>query len=201
MAEALPPPGSQAVARWAAGRRYAFQLAPDDAWYRSWEPLDTLLAPARYVNAVATSVRRAQLVVVEPWMAYGDDAPLARSLFAFVSHPRVRGRASMHVGQSHVTRVTFLHSPPPPKQRFGDGAFDEVAVAYAPAPGEMALAFPPTLLAFLRSSSFEGHLEVRYGGFVLYRTGLAPTPAGYEAVLALASEVLGRLVLSPSALP
>jgi hypothetical protein len=189
-----PPPGSLVVARWAGARGYPFQYTPDDAWYRAWEPFDTLVAPARYVNAVATNVRRAQLVAVEPWMAYGDEAPVARTLFAFVRHPRVQGRASMHVGSSHVTRVTFLHSPPPPRQRFGDDALDGEAAVYAPTPGDVGLAFPPALRAFLRAARFEGHLEVRHGGFVLHRTGVEPSPGGYESLLAFASEALGRLV-------
>jgi hypothetical protein len=196
MGDAPTPPGSHAVAHWARARGYPFQYAPDDAWYRAWEPFDTLVAPAHYVNAVATSVRRAQLVAVEPWMAYGDEAPVARTLFAFVRHPRVRGRASMHVGRSHVTRVTFLHSPPPPRQSFDEGeVFESEAVVYAPTAGDVPRALPPALRAFLRSLRFEGHLEVRHGGFVLHQTGVEPTPGGYEALLGLASEALGRLVL------
>ena len=198
MVDAPPPPGSHAVARWAGTRRYPFQFTPDDAWYRAWEPFDTLVAPARYVNAVAANVRRAQLVIVEPWMAYGDDAPVGRTLFAFVRHPRVRGRASLHLGRSHVTRVTFLHSPPPPKQRLGDDVLDRAAVVYAPTAAEVPLAFPPALLAYLRAMLFEGHLEVRYGGFVLHRTGVEPSPAGYESLLEFATEALGRMVLAPS---
>ncbi len=192
-----PPPGSHAVARWAGARGYPFQYAPDEAWYRAWEPFDTLVAPARYLNAVATNLRRAQLVVVEPWMAYGDDTPVARTLFAFVRHPRVRGRASMHVGVSHVTRVTFLHSPPPPRQRLDDEPADGELRVYAPTPGDVALSLPPPLRAYLRAAQFEGHLEVRHGGFVVHRAGLEPTPGGYEALFSLASEALGRLVLAP----
>jgi hypothetical protein len=198
MVDPPPPPGSYVVASWAGARGYPFQYNPDDSWYRAWEPFDTLVAPARYLNAVATSVRRARLVVVEPWMAYGDDSPVARTLFAFVRHPAVRGRASMHIGGSHVTRVTFLHSPPPPRQRLGDEVLDPHATVYAPTPADVQFSFPAALRAYLRDEHFEGHLEVRPGGFVLHRAHLDPNPGGYERLLAFATEALGRLVLAPS---
>lgn len=174
------PPGTDAIVAWASRSRLGYQIAPDLSWYSEWEPFDTLVAPSRYFNAVELFVADARVVVVEPWSAIGDTTPLGRTLFAFVQHAGLKHRASARIGASHLTRVTFLGTPPPTQQFIGDPEWDDVAMTYADSPLDAARALTPSLRKLLLAWNFEGHLEIRPGGFVLHVAGVLPTPTDYE---------------------
>jgi hypothetical protein len=53
-------------------------------------------------------------------------------------------------------------------------------MTYADSPLDAARALTPSLRKLLLTWNFEGHLEIRPGGFVLHVANMAPTPIDYE---------------------
>lgn len=184
------PPGTEAIAALSASRGLAFRPHPDEAWFRAFEPYDTIAPPASYFNACLYQERSLRLVLVEPY--YGDAhlPPLERAVFAFASHPRLTRRAAARVGEHAVTRALYLEGPPPPTVKLGDPAWDAHVVTHAASPSEADAAFPPPLRALLARRGFRGHLELRPGALVLHDASLGPSPEGYDRALRRALEVL-----------
>jgi hypothetical protein len=176
------PAGSEQLAAFARSRNLPYQPAPESEWYRAWEPFDTVVAPSRYFNAIALKVGAAQAIVVEPWNAADDVEPLGRAVFAFVSHPHLLHRAAARIGASHLTRVAFLGSAPPKQQSTGDPDWDDRAITYAESPLAAVRAFTPSLRKLLLAWKFEGHMEMRPGGFVFHLADARPTPGDYDRV-------------------
>ena len=174
------PPGSDAIAAWARGRGLRYQPYPDADWYRAWEPFETMVAPAQYFNAVEVPLAGARAVLAEPWSATGDGVPLGRTVIAFVTDPRFTWRASARVGASHLTRVRWLGAAPPKQRQTGDVEWDDVALTFAKSPLEAVRAFTPSLRKLLLAWKFEGHMELREGGFVLHVSEMRPTAKDYE---------------------
>lgn len=177
------PPGSEAIAAWAGSKGLPYQAAPEDAWYRAWEPFDTIAAPMRYHNAVAFTVDGGQGVLVEPWSAAEGDEPLGRTVLAFVTHPGLRLRAAARRGASYLTRVAFLGSRPPREQKLGEPAWDDEAHVFAQTQEDARAAITPSLRKLLAGWSWTGHLELRPGGLVLHVGDALPTPTDYQRVL------------------
>jgi hypothetical protein len=190
------PQGSDLVQRWAAANGLHYQAFPAESWLRAWEPFDTLTPPGHYLNAVTRgSHQHGPYVVVEPWYAPDlETEPLERALLAFVTHPGLVRRAAMRVGEHFVTRVAYLESPPPPKVQIGDKLWDTHVVTHAASPSEAAAAFPPRLRGMLAGWGFQGHVEVRAGGLVVYVAGARPTPEGYQRLLGVTREILHAAV-------
>ena len=197
MAQPRPlPSGSDRIAHWASRRHFRWQAIPDQAWFQAWEPYDTMVSPQRYLNAVSGPYRRGAITFAEPWLADEDSEPMDRTLLGFVSHPRLIGKASARVGESFLTRVAFLESPPPPKVVLGDEAWDSWAETFAWDGAHAAVVFHPRLRALLQSWQFQGHIEFRPGGLVVHVAGLGPTPENLDRladfVPRLVDTALGR---------
>lgn len=178
-----PPAGSNLIAHWAAHRGFPYQPSPAEAWYRQWEPFQTLVSPARYHNAVRCRIDEAQIIIAEPWMATGDSIPLGRTLLAFISTSRLQYRAAARASANFMTRVSYLGAAPPRQQHTGDVEWDDKVLTFAETPLEAVRAFPPSLRKLLLSWKFEGHLETRQGGMVFHLADALPIPADYERVL------------------
>lgn len=174
------PPGSDAIGAWARSRGLRYQPRPEPDWYRAWEPFETMVAPTQYFNAVELALPGARAVLAEPWSAAGDGEPLGRSVLAFVTEPRFVWRAAARVGASHLTRVRWLGATPPTQRQTGDVEWDERALTFARSPLEAVRAFTPSLRKLLLAWKFEGHLEIREGGFVLHVADVRPTAKDYE---------------------
>jgi len=174
------PPGTEAVAQWARGRRLNFVSRPNQAWFRFWEPYDTMVAAAYYFNAVSWPSPPGSVTLAEPWTEEGPAQPMDRALFGFANHPGLRYRASMRAGEHFITRVTFLASKPPPQTTTGDAVWDAHVTTLAHTPQQARAAFTPALRALLRGWGFHGHIEIRPGGMLVHDARLRPVAAHYE---------------------
>jgi hypothetical protein len=188
------PPGALHVARWAQSRGLVFVARPDEAWFRRWEPYDTIAPPQHYFASVTWNAPYGSVVLVEPWTTGEDMEPLERTLMAFGVHPGLTRRAAMKVGDPFMTRVAFIESPPPPKVLLGDAVWDEHVTTFAASPAEARAAFTPKLRALLAAWGFQGHLEIRPAGLCVHWHGLAPSPEGYDRLLAAMPRIVGAAV-------
>lgn len=185
------PLGSDRVASWAALRALSYEARPDEAWFRQWEPFDTMAPPSAYVNACTRTTPHGHVVLVEPWYAPDDAEPLERTVLAFATHPAFTRRAAARVGEHFNTRTLFLEGPPPRATKLGDALWDAHAATFAATPEDARAAFHGHLRALLAGWGFRGHVELRAGGgMVLHLAGLAPTPEGYERLAQAAHEVV-----------
>lgn len=191
------PPGSELVAQWARSRGVQYDPRPDDAWFRRWEPYDTMAPPTVYYGGVTISSPPGVLVLVEPWMTSEDMEPLERTVLGFATHPGLVRRAAMRVGDHFNTRVAFLESPPPPTVKVGDKLWDEHVITHAASALEAATAFHPRLRDLLARWGFQGHLELRAGGLVVHYAGLPPSPEGYSRMRRILLEILAAAVDYP----
>jgi hypothetical protein len=186
---------SERISAWAHGNGLLWAPYPAESWFRHWEPYDTISPPGHYINSVTRTSPHGPYVCVEPWYASElNDEPLGRALLAYATHPSLMYRAAMRVGEHFVTRVAFIESPPPPKVTLGDAVWDEHVATFAASGSEAARAFPPRLRKLLASWGFQGHLEIRPGGLVLYMAGLRPIAEHYQRLLGLSREVLHAIV-------
>ena len=190
------PLGSTQIAQWSAAARLGYEPLPDEAWFRRWEPHDTIAPPSRFFNACTwlAAPDPGHIVVVEPWYASDDVDPLDRVVIAFAVHPALRHRASMRVGEHFVTRVAFIESPPPPQVNVGDPVWDANVTTFATSEAAAAGAFHRRLRKLLAGWAFEGHLELRPGGLVVYYAGLKPIPEGYDRLLRITREIVGKAI-------
>ncbi len=185
------PLGSDRVAVWAGGRGLAYEARPDEAWFRRWEPYDTMAPPNAYLNACTWTRPRGHVVLVEPWYAPDDAEPLERTVIAFATDPEIARRAAARVGEHFNTRTLFLESPPPPQVKVGDALWDEHAATFAGSPQDGRAAFHGRLRALLAGWGFRGHLELRAGGgLVVHAAGITPTPDGYDRLARMAGEIV-----------
>lgn len=193
------PSGSEAIAQLAGARRLVYQARPDEAWFRRWEPYDTIAPPSLYYNAITWTLSPGAIVIAEPWSALEDGEPLERTLLGFASHPGLMRRAAMRVGEHFLTRVAFLESPPPPKVLIGDKLWDAHVTTFAASPLEASTAFHPQLRALLAERGFQGHLELRAGGLVVHYAGMQPTPDAYERLMRIVMEIVNAAIAYPRA--
>lgn len=184
------PPGTEAVAAWAMSQRLRFDPRPDQNWFREWEPFETMVAPSGYFGAVSWSARRLSITVAEPWTEEFDTEPVDRTILAFASHPELRHRGSMRIGEHFLTRVSYVTTPPPPQVKLDDAAWDEHAVTHALSTRSAAGAFPKGLRELLRKQSFSGHLEMRAGGAIVYLGNRKPVPAHYQELLTVTQQIV-----------
>lgn len=192
-----PPRGAHAIAHWARSRGLPFEARPDEAWFRGWEPYDTIAPPSFYFNACTINTPPGVIVLAEPWTSTSEDyEPLERTLLGFATHPGLQRHASMRAGESFLTRVAFLESPPPPTVKVGDKVWDEHVVTFAASPREAEAAFHPRLRKLLSGWGFQGHLELRAGGLVCHYAGLAPIPENYSRMRRILIEIM-NIALNP----
>jgi hypothetical protein len=184
------PPGSGELARWAYSRGMGFSGQPDQAWFRAWEPYDTLITPAFYYSACTLVMPPGSITVAEPWIEESGLEPLDRTLLAFVSHPNLTARAAARVGEHFLTRVAFLTDPPPPRIEIGDASWDAQAVTHAVDWQQARTAFRTKMRRLLESWSFKGHIEMRPGGAVIFMAGLRPTPPEAERLVQSAMQIV-----------
>ena len=192
------PPSMTPIAQFAQRARLAFEARPDERWFRAWEPHDIIAPPSAFYNSCTWMAPIGNVVLVEPWYAAEDSDPLERTVLAFASHPALRSRAAMRVGEHFLTRVAYLESPPPPTVQLGDAYWDRHVVTLAASPSEAAGGFHRRLRKLLGGWGFQGHIELRPGGLVVYFAGLLPDPAGYDRLLAITKEIVNKAV-SPDA--
>jgi hypothetical protein len=205
MTIAWVPDGSDQIAHFARMRNLQYRARPEEMWFRAWEPHDTMISPELYLNSVTAADRIGNLVVCEPWTTYERGEPLERCLVGFanvelrprVSMPRaLQRRAAMRVGEPFLTKVTFLESPPPPRVSIGDAVWDEHVTTFAASASEANIAFPKALRSLLQKRGFEGHLEIRPGGFVVHMVGLVPRPDHYDLLFRALGDIRGALMNS-----
>ena len=170
--------------------------SPDEDWFRRWEPHDAIAPPGLFFNSCTwlAAPDPGHIVLVEPWYAIEDADPLDRAVVAVAVHPGRRRRAAMRVGEHFLTRVVYLESPPPPTVQVGDPVWDQHVVTLAASAGEAAAGFHPRLRKLLVGWGFQGHLELRPGGLVVYYAGLKPIPEGYDRLLRITREIVARAV-------
>ncbi|HTJ80836.1 MAG TPA: hypothetical protein VL400_03910 [Polyangiaceae bacterium] len=197
MTDVVPPwlpPGSREIGYYAATRRLLYAPKPDEAWFRAWEPHDTMISPENWYNAVTDRNPMGTFVVAEAWTAGEAVEPLERTIVGFA---QLRGgparRAAMRVGEPFMTKVAFLEMPPPPKVALGDKVWDEHVTTFAASASEAAAAFPKRLRELLRSRGFRGHLEIRPGGFVVHHEGYGPRPETYDTMFRMLSDIARAL--------
>lgn len=190
------PLGSTPVAQWAASARLGYEPFPDEAWFRRWEPHDAIAPPSRFVNAVTwmAAPEPGHVVVVEPWYAEEGDDPLDRVIIAFAVHPLLGCRASMRAGDHFVTRVAYIESAPPPEVKIGDPLWDENVTTFARSAEEAGRGFHRRLRKLLAGWGFKGHVELRPGGLVVYYAGMKPIPEGYDRLLRITREIVGKAI-------
>jgi hypothetical protein len=193
------PPDPEPIRAWAAQQGMLFFAEPQAAWFEAWEPFDTMVAPARYVNSVVATVRSASFVYVEPWTAGEGLEPIDRTLLAFVTHGGLRVRAAARIGEWFLTRVAFVGSIPPHEVRIGDDAWDRKARTYAPLPDHARYAFHPTVRALLDAWRFRGHVELRPGGLVVHVAGIRPIPSDLTQLADFVPRLLDAALAYPSA--
>src|SRR6185503_15784628 len=128
------------------------------------------------------------------WYAPDDVDPLQRSVLAFAVHPGLTRRAAMRVGEHFLTRVAFIESAPPPTVKVGDPVWDAHATTFAASSSEATTAFHPRVRKLLSGWGFQGHLEIRPGGLVLYYAGLQPVPEGYDRLLRIVKQLVAKAV-------
>jgi len=191
------PPGSALVEQWARYGGLGYEARPDEVWFRRWEPHDTIAPPAHFLNSCTWIAQPGHMVVVEPWYAPEDGEPLERGIIAFAVHPGLQRRAAIRVGEYFLTRVAFLESPPPPQVEVGDALWDAHVKTFAKSERDAAIAFHPRLRKLLSGWGFQGHLELREGGLVVYYAGLQPTPEGYDRLTRITKEIVNKAVAYP----
>jgi len=195
---AFVPMGSEQIAGWAASRGLVYRPDPDEAWFRSWEPFDTIAPPEIYVSSCSWSIAPPdQITVVEPWYAPADGTPLDRTLLGFATHAGLRHMASARAGEHFLTRVAFIESPPPPEIHIGDELWDRHVKTFARVPEDGPRAFHRRLRRLLAGWGFSGHLELRRGGLVCHYAGLAPTPRDYDRMLLIMRDIVNAAVSYP----
>lgn len=186
---------SDRIASWAHASGFGWSTHPTETWFRQWEPYDTISPPGYYLRSVTRTSPHGPYVVAEPWYASEmESEPLERTLLAYATHPSLMNRAAMRSGEHFVTRVAYIESPPPPKVTIGDPLWDKHVVTYAASGSEAARAFPPRVRALLAGWGFQGHLEVRPGGLVIYMAGLRPVTEHYQRLLGITRDVLHAIV-------
>ncbi|MFT3768606.1 MAG: hypothetical protein QM820_24430 [Minicystis sp.] len=131
-------------------------------------------------------------MVVEPWYAADEMDPLDRVVMAFAVHPALRYRASIRAGDHFVTRAAYIESPPPPAVKIGDALWDANVSTFARSTEEACAAFHRRLRKLLGGWGFQGHVELRPGGLVVYYAGLKPIPEGYDRLLRITREIVGK---------
>jgi hypothetical protein len=190
------PLGSSAIAAWASRARLGYEPRPDEGWFRRWEPHDVIAPPGAFFNACTwmAAPDPGHIVLVEPWYAPEDGEPLDRTVLAFAVHPGLRRRAAMRVGEHFLTRVAYLESAPPPTVQVGDPTWDQNVVTLAASGSEAAAAFHRRLRKLLGGWGFQGQIELRAGGLVVYYAGLAPVPEGYDRLLRIAREIVAKAI-------
>lgn len=186
----LIPAGTDVIMRWAMGLGLACTARPEESWLRAWEPFDTMVAPARYVNAVSWQLPPGAITVVEPWTEEGLLEPMERTLLAFASHAQLRHRCAFRVGEHFITRVSSLTHTPPPVVTIGDTTWDEHVVTLAHSVADARTALTGALRALLGRWGFRGHVELRPGGAVIHYAGLQPIPQHYADLRAAAQQVV-----------
>jgi len=191
------PPGSALVQQWAAHAGLTYQTRPDETWFRRWEPHDTIAPPTLFFNSCTWVTQPGHVVLVEPWYAPEDAEPLERGVIAFAVHPGLERRAAIRVGEYFLTRVAFIESPPPPEVKLGDELWDTHVKTFARSARDAAMAFHPRLRKLLAGWGFQGHLELREGGLVVYYAGLQPTPEGYDRLLRITKDIVNKAVTHP----
>jgi hypothetical protein len=190
-APAYLPYGTEAITAWAGSRGMANQPRPDQAWFRGWEPFDTLLSPAYYFNACTWNLAPGTITVVEPWTELINTEPVDRALYAFVAHPGLQRRASMRAGGEHfMSRVSVIADPPPPEQEVGDPVWDEHVVTHANSAQVAREAFTGPLRQLLQGWGFRGHVELRSGGAIIYAAEYKPSPQDYDRLLRTAQQIV-----------
>jgi hypothetical protein len=190
------PLGSNAIAAWASRSRLGYEAHPDEAWFRRWEPHDAIAPPAMFFNSCTWQAApdSGHIVLVEPWYAHEDIDPLDRVVVAFAVHPALRRRAAMRAGEHFLTRAAYIESPPPPTVQVGDPLWDQNVVTLAASAAEAEAGFHRRLRKLLSGWSFQGHVELRPGGVVVYYAGLKPIPEGYDRLLRITREIVGKAV-------
>ena len=193
------PPDPEPTRAWAARHRMLFFPQPEPSWFEAWEPYDTMIAPARYVNSVVAQTAAGAVVYVEPWTADEGMEPVDRTLLAFATHQGLRARASARIGEWFLTRVAYVGSAPPHRVQLGDEAWDRDVMTYAPLPEHAHHAFSPPVRELLRAWQFRGHIEMRPGGLVVHVGGLRPTPADLDRLADFVPRLLSCALTYPSA--
>jgi hypothetical protein len=190
------PLGSNDVAAWASRAGLRYEPTPEEEWFRRWEPHDAVTPPAAFFNSCTwlAAPHLGHVVLVEPWYAPEDVDPLDRVVVAFAVHPELRRRAAMRVGEHFLTRVVYLESPPPPTVKIGDAYWDANVVTMAASASEAATAFHRKLRKLLGGWGFQGHLELRPGGLLIYYAGLKPIPEGYDRLLRITREIVSKAI-------
>ena len=183
------PQGSDHIAHFARLRGLYYEGRPDEAFFRAFEPHDTLVSPQHFFNAVRYRASHGDVVLVEPWTAFEGLDPLERSVLGFASHPSPRRRAALRVGEGFLTKVSFLESPPPPRVTLGDKVWDDNVQTFAASQSEALAAIPHSLRELLKQRGFRGHLEIRPGAFVVHMEGLVPRPDHYETLMRVIADV------------
>jgi hypothetical protein len=176
------PVGSDRVARWARARGLGYEPRPNRHWFHEWEPFDAITSPTAYLNACSWDEHPGGATIVEPWTEDGLHEPMDRTILAFVRHPELTVRASMHAGEFFITRVSFLTDPPPPIVKLGDERWDDHVVTRAKSVHDAQRAFPSSLRDLLRRWGYQGHIEFRPGGMILHFADLKPTDQHYDAM-------------------
>jgi hypothetical protein len=197
MGPTTDPPGTQDIAQWAARHGISHQPRPDQSWFRAWEPYDTLISPSCYLNSCSWPATPGTVVLAEPWPAEDDEEPMQRAVVGFATHPGLRWRAAIRVGEHFITRVMFLENAPPPIVKLGDAAWDEAVVTRAPTPDEAAQAFHPELRALLQRARFRGHLELRPGGVVIHLADRVPSAASYAEMARVVPQIVTTALRYP----
>jgi hypothetical protein len=186
------------IAHWAASRGLRYEAHPDEAWFRRWEPHDTIAPPSHFLNACTwiAAPHPGHVVLVEPWYAFDDMPPLDRTVVAFASHPSLGPRAAIRGGEHFLTRVAFIESARPPEVELGDPAWDALVTTFAATPELAMTAFHRRLRKLLVGWKFQGHLEVRPGGLVLHFAGLRPIQEDYDRLLRITKQVV-EMAITP----
>lgn len=190
------PHGSALIAQWAQARGLRCEAYPDEGWFRRWEPHDTIAPPSHFLNACTwmAAPHPGHVVLVEPWYAFDDTAPLDRTVMAFASHPSLGPRAAIRGGEHFITRVAYIESARPPEIAIGDPAWDDLVTTFAASPEIARAAFHPRLRKLLLGWRFQGHLELRPGGLVLHFAGLRPIQEDYDRLLRIVQQVVEKAI-------
>jgi hypothetical protein len=190
----VSPAGSTDIAQWAARSGLGYEAFPEERWFRRWEPHDAIAPPTCFFNSCTWVTSPGHVVLVEPWYAPEDGEPLERTVMAFAHHPLLQRRAAIRAGEHFLTRVAYIESPPPPTVTVGDPLWDQHVTTLPASGSEAAAAFHPRLRKLVAGWGFQGHLELRAGGLVLYFAGIRPTPSGYDRLLRIVKELVGKAV-------
>ncbi len=184
------PTGSDAVARWARSRGVNYEGWPNQAWFRFWEPYDTMVSAAHYYNAITWQLSQGAVTIAEPWTEDGELEPMDRTILAFVKHSGLRYTASMRSGEHFITRVSFLTNPAPPQVTIGDPVWDEHVTTYAQSPEAALNALTKPMRSLLKRWAFTGHIEIRVGSAIIHYAGLKPMPQHYEQLVRIVPEIV-----------